>query len=151
MKVKKGDVLVLLGLCMLIEKHAVVPLHDGLFWSSLKDFKNSCNESLSKSDIHFLYLGRGNFAKLIPRLTPLHIVDETASSQTVVVGILFPLTQHENKTLDALIMSGLGVACGRDDTRNLHTPNLSSTQSVSCESTATIKHAPTQTKSTPKK
>ena len=86
----KGDVLVLLGLCMLIEKHAVVHLHDGSFWSSLKDYKDSHDETLSKSDLHLIYLGRGNFSSLIPCKTLLSLIDESENSQTVVVGTLFP-------------------------------------------------------------
>ena len=60
----KGDVLVLLGLCLLIEKHVLMHLHNGTLWSSLKDSTDSQDELLCKSDLHFMYLGRGNFATL---------------------------------------------------------------------------------------
>ena len=61
---RKGDVLTLLGLCMLIEKYAVVHLHDGEIWTSLRDSQKSHDEALDRSDSHLIYLGRGNFAKM---------------------------------------------------------------------------------------
>ena len=114
---RKGDVLTLLGLCMLIEKHALVHLHRGSIWTSLKDYQDSHYESLSKSDIHLIYLGRGNFARLTTCPTPLSVVDETASSQTVLIGTLFPFTPSESKALDTLIKTGLGVAIARDESK----------------------------------
>ena len=54
---KKGDVLSLLSLCMLIEKHVLVHLHNGQIWTSLNDSTGSHDAILSKVDIHLVYLG----------------------------------------------------------------------------------------------
>ena len=58
----KGDVLSLLGLCLLIEKHILVHLSNGLLWSSLKNSadSHSHDDMLNKVDLHMVYLGRGN-------------------------------------------------------------------------------------------
>ena len=45
---RKGDVLTLLGLCMLIEKHTLVHLHRGTIWTSLRDSQNSYDEALNR-------------------------------------------------------------------------------------------------------
>ena len=54
---RKGDVLSLLSLCMLIEKHGLVHLHNGQIWTSLIDSTGSHDAILSKVDIHLVYLG----------------------------------------------------------------------------------------------
>ena len=54
---RKGDVLSLLSLCMLIEKHVLVHLNNGQIWMSLHDAAGSHDTLLSKVDIHLVYLG----------------------------------------------------------------------------------------------
>ena len=54
---RKGDVLLLLSLCMLIEKHILVHLKNGQIWTSLHDSTGTHDEILSKVDIHLVYLG----------------------------------------------------------------------------------------------
>ena len=54
---RKGDVLLLLSLCMLIEKHILVHLKNGQIWTNLHDATGTHDEILSKVDIHLVYLG----------------------------------------------------------------------------------------------
>ena len=62
----KGDVLTLLGLCLLVEKHVLVHLSKGMLWNSLKDLMDlqMHDDMIKKMDLHMVYLGRGNFALL---------------------------------------------------------------------------------------
>ena len=106
---RKGDVLVLLGLCLLIEKHALVHLKGGVNWTSLKNASILHDEILRKVDLHLVYLGQGNFATLQHRANPLQIVSSSADSESVVIGTVVPLSPDESKILDLMIMSGLGV------------------------------------------
>ena len=124
---RKGDVLTLLGRCMLIEKHALVHLHDGAIWTSLRDSQNSHDEALDRSDIHLIYLGRGNFAKMSARGVPLLISENTPTSQSLVIGTLFPLTPSENKALNTMIKTGLGTAISREDPVSTITVSTSTT------------------------
>ena len=111
---RKGDVLTLLGLCMLIEKHALVHLKNGKIWTSLRDSQHSHNEALARSDIHLIYVGRGNFAKMSCRKVPLHIAENTTTSQSLVVRTILPFTPHEDKALNDIIKAGLGMAISRE-------------------------------------
>ena len=62
----KGDVLMLLRLCLLVEKHVLMHLSKGMLWSSLKDSMDSHlhDDMIKKMDLHMVYLGRGNFTLL---------------------------------------------------------------------------------------
>ena len=63
---RKGDILSLLGVCLLVEKHALVHLSNGMLWSSLKSSAglHLHDDMLKKVDLHMVYLGKGNFALL---------------------------------------------------------------------------------------
>ena len=60
----KGDVLPLMGLCLLIEKHVMVPLQGGTIWTSLKVILVMHDEMIKQVDLHLVYLGRGYFVRL---------------------------------------------------------------------------------------
>ena len=62
----KGNILSLLGLCLLVEKHVLVHLSNGMLWSSLKNSMDLHlhDDMLKKVDLHMVYLGRGNFTLL---------------------------------------------------------------------------------------
>ena len=145
---RKGDVLTLLGLCMLIEKHALVHLHDGAIWTSLRDSQNSHDEALDRSDIHLIYLGRGNFAKMSARDVPLLIAENTPTSQSVAIGTLFPLTQSEDKAVNTMIKTGLGIAISREEPRTTITASTSTTPVTVPDKS--IKSLPTGKKATKK-
>ena len=111
---RKGDVLALLSLCMLVEKHVLVHLHNNQIWTSLQDSEDSHDVIMSKVDIHLVYLGRGNFALLQKRESTLQIVHRSPDVDSIVVGTFIPLSPDEDKTLNSLILSGLGFGLDRD-------------------------------------
>ena len=71
---RKGDILALLSLCMLVEKHVLVHLHNNQICTSLQDSDAVHDIMMSKVDIHLVYLGWGNFALLQKRESALQIV-----------------------------------------------------------------------------
>ena len=113
---RKGDKLSLLGLCLLIEKHVLVHLSNGLLWSSLKNSADSHlhDDMLNKVDLHMVYLGRGNFALLQRCTNPLQVAESSPNMESIVVGTFIPLSQDKDKILDSLILSGLGVGINRE-------------------------------------
>ena len=119
---RKGDVLTLLGLSMLVEKHVLVHLKGGNIWSSLKTIPPKHSDALKQIDLHLVYLGRGNFIWLQVRSTPLQALPTTSSdTTTVIVGTMLSLSPEEDKTLDKLIMSGLGIGLDRETkSKGLH-------------------------------
>ena len=112
----KGDVLSLLGLCLLIEKHVLVHLSNGLLWSSLKKSvdSHSHDNMLNKVDLHMVYLGRGNFALLQQCTNPLQVAESSPNMESIVVGTFIPLSPDEDKILGSLILSGLGVGINHE-------------------------------------
>ena len=113
----KGNVLMLLGLCMLVEKHVLVHLKFGAIWSSLKTVPSTHPDALKQVDLHLVYLGRGNFIKLQTHSTPLQVLSTMSSDSQHHVA----LSPEENKILDKLIMSGLGIGLDRETkSKGLH-------------------------------
>ena len=115
----KGDVLSLLSLCMLVEKHVLVHLHNSQIWTSLYDSAGSHDAILNKVDIHLVYLGRGNFALLQKQESVLQIVHRSPDVESIVIGTFISLSPDKDRTLDCLIFSGLGFGLDRD-TRAKH-------------------------------
>ena len=115
---QKGDVLTLLGLCMLLEKHVLVHLNGGKIWSELKTIPSSHVEALKQVDLHLVYLGRVNFIKLqlCSNLLQVLATPNSDSTTMVVVGTMLSLTLEEDKTLNKLIMSCLGIGLNRTKT-----------------------------------
>ena len=72
---RKGDVLTLLSLCILVKKHVAVHLKNGQVWNSFKVKLVKNNTAMAQANIHLIYLGRGSFAQLKPRLTLLQIIN----------------------------------------------------------------------------
>ena len=111
---RQGDVLALLSLCMLVGKHVLVHLHNSQTWTSLYDSAGLHDAILSKVDIHLVYLGRGNFALLQKRESELQIVHRSPDVESIVISTFIPLSPDEDKTLDHLILSGLGFGLDHD-------------------------------------
>ena len=111
---RKGDMLSLLSLCMLIEKHVLVHLHNSQIWTSLNDSTGSHDAILSKVDIHLVYLGQGNFALLQKQESALQIVHRSPDVESIVIGTFIPLSPDEDRTLNCLIFSGLGIGLDHD-------------------------------------
>ena len=134
---RKGDVLALLSLCMLVEKHVLVHLHNNQIWTSLRNSEDSHNVILSKVDIHLVYLGRGNFALLQKRENALQTVHRSPEIDSIVIGTFIPLSPDEDKTLNRLIFSGLGFGLDRD-TKATHKDLNKSSLSTSPPLKATV-------------
>ena len=109
-KGRKGDVLVLMGLCLLIEKHAHVHLKDGNFWTSLKTVPNTHDESMDHCNLHLAYLGRSIFLTLTERDKPLQVIPTSDDVKPVIMG---ELTNKEQAMVDHLLKAGLEVAIYR--------------------------------------
>ena len=105
----KGDVLVLMGLCLLIEKHVMYTFKGGTIWTSLKVILATHDEMIKQVDLHLVYLGRGNFVRLQNHSTSLQVVVSSKKSETVVLGTFMLLSLKENKILVTMIMSSLGI------------------------------------------
>ena len=63
---------------------------------------------------HMVYLGRGNFALLQQCTNPLQVAESSPNMESIVVGTFIPLSPDEDKILDSLILSGLGVGINRE-------------------------------------
>ena len=84
-------------------------------WSSLKTVPSTLSDALKWVDLHLVYLGRGNFIKLQTCSTLLQVLSTMSSDTTsVIVGTMLPLSPEENKILDKLIMSRLGISLDRE-------------------------------------
>ena len=106
----KGDVLTLLGLSMLVEKHVLVHLKGGNIWSSLKTIPPKHQDVLKQIDLYLVYVGRDNFIWLKVCSTPLQVLPTTLrDTTTVIISTMLSLSPEEDKTLDKLIMSRLGI------------------------------------------
>ena len=53
--------------------------------------------------------------------------ENTPTSQSIVIGTLFPLTPSEDKALDTMIKTGLGTAISREEPRTTITASTSTT------------------------
>ena len=103
---RKGDILVLYGLCMLLGKHAIVHLHNHHVWSTLSELGPTHAADLKRCEIHVCYLGRGLFMELTSRIHPLEIVADSANIQSIVIG---QLTLTEELTYRKISQTGLGT------------------------------------------
>ena len=97
---QKGDVLVLHGLCLLIERHAWGHLKDNKVWTSLKTSPKLHAHVMDQCNLHLAYLDRGIFATLIKR---------PESSDGTVISTDTALSANETLTIDLLTLAGLSV------------------------------------------
>ena len=61
-----------------------------------------------------VYLGRGNFALLQRHTNPLQAAESSPNMESIVVGTFIPLSPDEDKILDSLILSKLGVGINHE-------------------------------------
>ena len=95
---RKGDVLTLLGLCMLTECHVLVHLKGGKMWTSLQEVPSSHTLILKQVNLQLVYLGLGNFAKLSKCKMPLQVLPcAMGDKMTVVVRMMITLSPDEKK------------------------------------------------------
>ena len=69
-------------------------------------------DDLNHCDMHLAYVGRGLFVELVPRNTPLQIVLEMDTSQSVVIREIKTLTQEELNTFEQIQKLGLEFGVG---------------------------------------
>ena len=83
----KGDILVLLGLNYLMGTHAMVHLHGNRLWTTWNE-KNNHDGLEKKCDFHLVYLGRGIFAELSPRIEPLVEIEDQSNVTSLVINLI---------------------------------------------------------------
>ena len=126
---RKGDVLVLYGLCMLFSKHTVVNLRNNVVWSTLSSFSNNHLDNLQKCDIHLCYLERGLFMELVQHDEPLQILYNTPNVQLIVIGELSTVEEHTYKYIS---QTGIGSTAVKDMV-NIHADAVASTSCCNTE------------------
>ena len=115
-----------------MEKHVLVHLGKGMLWSSLKDSTDSHlhDDMIKKTDLLMVYLGRGNFALLQQRIYPLQVVETSPDTKSIVLGTFVPLSPDEEKILDSIILSGLGIGINHEQSIAAKTATATSTVSI---------------------
>ena len=103
---RKGDILSLYALSMLLDAHMVVHLHNGEVWSTLQTVPTEHGEVISWCLIHLAYLGRGLYIELTRGETPLvvvppNITDMPNVESLVVEELTVAGTQTSNQTLES--------------------------------------------------
>ena len=71
---RKGDILSLYTLSLMLDIHTVVHLNKGKIWSTLKSPINDHDELMKRCPVHLAYLGMGIFVELVERERPLQIL-----------------------------------------------------------------------------
>ena len=112
----KADVLALFGLNLLLEMHTIVHLSQGKTWTTLEKQGKTHQEDIAHCDMHLAHVGRGLYVELAPRSIPLQIVDDTTTSQSVVIGEIKTLMDEEAKALDQVQRLGLGAGIAKKPT-----------------------------------
>ena len=103
----KGDVLTLYGLSLPANVHTYIHLHNGHFWSTLKNVPSTHDETLQKCKVHALYLGRRLFVELREQEAPLQIIDNP--DPKVILIVIGELSELEAKMYEDILHTGLGV------------------------------------------
>ena len=76
----------LLALNALLETHAVVHINEGKTWTTLNDPLENHDHILEQCEYHLVFLGRGNFVKLVERQRPLITVYSDEDVKTIEIG-----------------------------------------------------------------
>ena len=104
---RKGNILALVRLSMLLEVHTVLHLRGGKIWTTLLEVSTNHDELLKKYEVHLVYIGCGLLIKLIKREVLLQILPDTG---TYTVSLEFgELSSIEKTSLDCVQMVSLGV------------------------------------------
>ena len=126
---RKGDVLLLHGLCLLIEQHAWVHLKDKKVWSSLHNPPKTHTKVMDQCNLHLAYLGQGIHATLIER--PEITTGAAVSADT-------SISANEIVTIHMLTFAGLGVGLSRPKAKQKDkTPVSATTSSNNATTTST--------------
>ena len=93
--------------------HCVVHINENCYWSTLNDKPDNREDFMQRCNVHFAYVGRGIYAQLILRTTPMDYAifgitqsldDQEVETKPLILG---SLTSEESKTLDCLWDIGL--------------------------------------------
>ena len=107
----KGDMLTLYGLSLLANMHTYIYiyiyLHNGQFWSTLKNVPSTHDETLRKYKVHALYLERGLFVELREREAPLQLTDNPDPKMMLI--IIGELSELETKMYEDILHTRLGI------------------------------------------
>ena len=98
---RKGDILALYCLSLLLDIHTAVHLHNGGMLTTLQvvlDNRDSVSVML-RCCIHLAYLGMGIFVELVRRETPLAILPDAVTGRTDINSIFIgEVTLMKNNT-----------------------------------------------------
>ena len=87
---RKGDILALYCLSLLLDIHTAVHLHNGGTWTTLQVVPDDHDSVMLHCHMHLAYLGMGIFVELVRRETPLTILPDAATGRpdikSIVVG-----------------------------------------------------------------
>ena len=87
---RKGDILSLYALSLMLDVHVVVHLHNGATWTTLKSPINDHDELLKRCPVHLAYLGMGIFVEMVKREMPLQLLALELSgnpeSDSIIIG-----------------------------------------------------------------
>ena len=97
---RKGNVLVLFRLNLLLEIHTVMSLKNGLTWTTLASPGQTHHDDLKKCEVHLAYMGGGLYVELIELETPLEIVETSDKTTSILIG---ELTASEEKAIDDVV------------------------------------------------
>ena len=108
---RKGDMLILFTLNLLMEMHTIVHLKDGQTWTTLANPNPNHSDDIKCCEIHLVYVGRGLFIELIEHENPLEIVENTEETTSIIIS---ELTSTEERAIDEVVKLGLGVGIMRE-------------------------------------
>ena len=99
--------------------HTIVHFGKGKIWTTLAKQGKTHQEDITCCDMHLAYVGRGLYVELAPRSIPLQIVDDTTTSQSVIIGEI--KTDEEVKAFYQVHRLGLGVGIAKKPTPSAST------------------------------
>ena len=85
---RKGDILALYCLSLLLDIHTAVHLHNGGMWTTLQVVPDDHDSVMLCCHMHLAYLGMGIFVELVRRETPLTILPDAAAGRPDIKSII---------------------------------------------------------------
>ena len=85
---RKGDILALYCLTLLLDIHTAVHLHNGGMWTTLQVVPEDHDSVILHCHMHLAYLGMGIFIELVRRETPLAILPDAVTCRPDIKSIV---------------------------------------------------------------
>ena len=96
---RKGDILALYCLSLLLDIHTVIHLHNGGMWTTLQVVPDDHDSVMLCCHMHLAYLGMGIFIELVRRETPLAILPDAVTGRPDIKSIVIgEVTLMKNNT-----------------------------------------------------